>query len=295
MIAKKHEDPVTEGICMVTSLTENAIAKIMALKQKCEQREGIGIVLAADFLRSLDKEGVGAIAFLKGSEYTGISFFYSFEKEEVEASIFADPDEDSDLIISSLMQATLVESKRRGHSRLLMMNDRIQSGRVSMIKAAGGKLAFSEHRMESDGSPMVSDRLIELREVGNDDEMLRSIEMECHDRFYSKPDQRRFLAFADGRTIGKIDVFQEGSDAELTGFCVLPHLRGKGLGKAILQTMVRTLRAEGKERITLDVQSDNDVALSLYLRSGFEKQFTIDYYVISLEDKISHELYPGDQ
>jgi ribosomal protein S18 acetylase RimI-like enzyme len=48
--------------------------------------------------------------------------------------------------------------------------------------------------------------------------------------------------------------------------------------------MVRDLRAAGKERIVLDVQTDNDVALSLYIKSGFEKEFTIDYYVISLED-----------
>ena len=53
--------------------------------------------------------------------------------------------------------------------------------------------------------------------------------------------------------------------------------------------MVSILREEGKDRITLDVQTDNDVALSLYLKSGFEKEFTIDYYTISLKELITIE------
>jgi len=126
-----------------------------------------------------------------------------------------------------------------------------------------------------------------LLEVGNDDAALKMVEMECHGSFYSKPDQRRYLALVDGQPIGKIDVNLEGSDADLTGLCVIPRLRGRGFGKAILQGMMGVQQAAGRERIVLDVQTDNDVALSLYIKSGFEREFTIDYYEISLEVKIN--------
>ncbi len=270
----------------ITSVSENDISHILALKEKCEMRMDVGILLSGDFLRSLDKPGVGALAFVREARYLGFSFFYSFEKEEAEVSIFADPDEDWETITSLLLDAVKAECKGRGHFRILVMNDRRFNPGVDLIKKAGGELAFSEHRMLSNGDPLVVAQPIDLKEVGNDDAMLREIELECHDRFYSKPDQKRFLAMAGGRPIGKIDALENGSEAELTGFCVLPWSRGKGFGKAILQNAVSTLRAEGRDRISLDVQTDNDVALSLYLKSGFEKLFTIDYYAIPLNEMI---------
>jgi ribosomal protein S18 acetylase RimI-like enzyme len=287
VIAKKHEGSRAETIKPIMAPTETEIAQILALKEKCEHRLGIGIILSGDFLRTLDKPGVGAFGYMKGTEYIGFVSFYSFMKEEAEASIFADPDEDQVQVRSDLLQKTIEECKLRGHVRLLVMNDRRHSNGVALIQAAGGKLVFSEHRMRSHGEPLPPEQHIILREVGNDDAQLRDIEFECFERFYAKPDQKRYLAMFLGTPIGKIDVSQDGPDVELTGFCVLPGLRGKGLGKAILRSMVILLRNEGKERITLDVQTDNDVALSLYLKSGFEKEFTIDYYAISLEDMIS--------
>ncbi|HEY3420040.1 MAG TPA: GNAT family N-acetyltransferase [Methanomassiliicoccales archaeon] len=276
-------------IIPIADPSENEISQILALKEKCEMRMGVGILLTGDFLRSLDKPGVGALAFVREARCIGFSFFYSFEKEEAEVSIFADPDEDWMVVCSMLLDATTAECKRRGHFRILVMNDRRLNVGVDLIKGVGGKLAFSEHRMSSTGSQMVPTQQIDLREVGNDDLMLREVELECHDRFYSKPDQRRFLAQVDGRPIGKIDVLDEGSVSELTGFCVLPWSRGKGFGRSILRNMVNMLRAEGKGRIILDVQTDNDVALSLYLKSGFEKEFTIDYYAISLKEMVTVE------
>jgi len=293
--AEAHDILGSGRIVTVTSPSENDIAEIMALKDKCEKTLGIGIVLTGDFLRTLDKAGVGTMAFMNEGHYIGFSFFYSFEKEEAEVSIFADPDVDWQRVHSLLMEAAIAECRRRGHFRLLLLNDRRFLPAVELIKMAGGKLAFSEHRMTSNAAPGATAQQIYLRAVGNDDAMLREIELECHDRFYSKPDQKRFLAMVDGNAIGKIDVYEEGSDAELTGFCVLPWSRGKGFGKAILQSMVGILKAEGKERITLDVQTDNDVALSLYLKSGFVKEFTIDYYSISLKELITVERGGSEQ
>ncbi len=90
------------------------------------------------------------------------------------------------------------------------------------------------------------------------------------------------MASIDGKPVGKVDVNVEGTVAELTGFCVVPELRGKGLGKMILYKIVDIQRAEGRDMIVLDVQTDNDIALELYQKSGFRRSFTIDYYVITL-------------
>jgi ribosomal protein S18 acetylase RimI-like enzyme len=289
VIATKHDETASGEIVPVISPSENEIAQILGLKERCEQRNGIRIILSDDFLRSLDKAGVGAFGYRMQGRFVGFVFFYSFEEEEAEASIFADPDIDWKRVVSLLLEAAMIECRRRGQARLLFMNDRRSSSNAELFKNAGGVLAFSEHRMVSHGTPITSGQHIDFQEVSNEDATLRDIELECHDHFYSKPDQTRYLAIVEGRPVGKIDVNEEGTETELTGFCVVPRLRGKGLGKAILLGMVGILRAEGKEIITLDVQTDNDIALSLYLKSGFEKEFTIDYYAVSLKDMNSNQ------
>lgn len=147
MSAETHDIFGSGKVVTVTSPNESDIAQILALKEKCEKRLGIGIVLTGDFLRTLDKAGVGALAFMNEGHYIGFSFFYSFEKEEAEVSIFADPDEDWKRVHSLLLEAAIAECRRRGHFRLLVLNDRRLVSGVDLIKMAGGKLAFSEHRM----------------------------------------------------------------------------------------------------------------------------------------------------
>jgi ribosomal protein S18 acetylase RimI-like enzyme len=287
VIAIEHDDAGDGRVEPVIGPTEGQITQILALKEKCENRLGTEIILSADFLRALDKAGMGAFAFMKEGRVLGFVFFYSFAKEEAEGCIIADPDGDWKNVSFALLEAAKKECGLRGHVRLLVMNDRRSVSGAEFISEAGGRLSFSEHRMLSHDAPSISNQPIELRAVGNEDQKLGEIELECHGRFYSKPDQTRYLALKEGEAVGKIDVCEEGSEAELTGFCVVPRLRGRGLGKAILQGMVGILRSQGKEVITLDVQTDNDVALSLYLKSGFEKKFTMDYYEMGLEDIIS--------
>ncbi len=267
----------------VAKLTEDEIGKILGLKELCERKQGISIIMSGDFLRSLDKPGLGAFQLLKEGRIIGFAFFYSFVKEEAEAMVFADPDEEWSGSCLALMKATMAECERRGHARLLFMNDRRFPAGAQLLIEMGGKLAFSEHRMEATGGEhLVTAHHIDLIEVGNDDPRLCEVELSCFSNFHSKPDQRRFLAMSEGSAVGKVDVNADGTITELTGLCVIPELRGKGHGKAILREVVEVLRIEGKERIVLDVQTDNDIALELYQKAGFRKVFTLDYYAILL-------------
>lgn len=51
---------------------------------------------------------------------------------------------------------------------------------------------------------------------------------------------------------------------------VLPQWRGRGLGRELLRWGVAQLRARGAGRIKLSVEAENELALGLYRRTGFE-------------------------
>jgi ribosomal protein S18 acetylase RimI-like enzyme len=265
--------------------SEIEINQIMDLRQLCESRSGIRIPLIRTFFSSLERGGVGAFQLTKDEHIIGFAFFYSFELAEAEAMIFVDPDEDWSEAFYELLNATKAECERRGHARLLLLNDQRFSAGAELLTGLGGKLAFSEHRMTLTDDRAMPCQRVDLREVGDDDATLRSVEFACFGRFYPKPDQRRFIASFEGKPIGKIDMNMDGAMAELTGFCVIPEFRRKGLGRSILMEIVNIPELKEKMRIELDVQTDNDNALSLYQKSGFRKESTMDYYELALERK----------
>jgi mycothiol synthase len=51
---------------------------------------------------------------------------------------------------------------------------------------------------------------------------------------------------------------------------VLPQWRGRGLGRELLRWGVAQLRARGAGRIQLSVEAENELALGLYRRAGFQ-------------------------
>jgi ribosomal-protein-alanine N-acetyltransferase len=69
---------------------------------------------------------------------------------------------------------------------------------------------------------------------------------------------------------GFISYHQVLEEAEICNLAVLPEKKGQGIGKQLLQAMIRSCLAAGVERIFLEVRVSNFPAQALYLRSGFE-------------------------
>jgi GNAT superfamily N-acetyltransferase len=64
-------------------------------------------------------------------------------------------------------------------------------------------------------------------------------------------------------------IFTEGLDAYLEEFYVAPALRGRGLGRALLDAALELARDEGARRIELGTNEDDAAARAVYERAGF--------------------------
>jgi putative acetyltransferase len=53
-------------------------------------------------------------------------------------------------------------------------------------------------------------------------------------------------------------------------FAVHPQFRGRGLGKAIMVSVIERLKSDGVKRLELVVVCDNDRAINFYKRLGFK-------------------------
>jgi ribosomal protein S18 acetylase RimI-like enzyme len=89
------------------------------------------------------------------------------------------------------------------------------------------------------------------------------------------PNALSLLAFCDGRPAGLMNAFfafstfQCKSILNIHDMVVLPEYRGLGLSQRLLAAAEAIARAKGCCKLTLEVQSGNDVAKGAYRKFGF--------------------------
>jgi len=82
------------------------------------------------------------------------------------------------------------------------------------------------------------------------------------------------LALADGRVVGwcrlfPADAAQEGGEVEL-GIGVMRAWRSRGVGRALMGRALEWAVERGCARVTLTTRADNEPAIRLFARSGFD-------------------------
>lgn len=80
------------------------------------------------------------------------------------------------------------------------------------------------------------------------------------------------------KIVGYCVALVTGKSAHLISIAVPKNLRRKGVGSALLQTLISHLRKSEVEDVWLEVKPENKEAISLYTRIGFEKITVIPKY-----------------
>lgn len=97
---------------------------------------------------------------------------------------------------------------------------------------------------------------------------------------WGRPGDTAVIAIDGGFPVGAAWFRLFGKDRPGYGFvdegtpelaiAVVPSARGKGVGSALLDTLLAKARAAGYDAISLSVDRDNEGAIELYERHGFE-------------------------
>jgi len=104
-------------------------------------------------------------------------------------------------------------------------------------------------------------------------------------------DRARFVAESEGEVIGTVgggpsDVT---GTAALTALWVAPAARGRGVGKALVNTVLAWAKDAGYEQLMLWVVEGNSAAESLYRRTGFRRTGSVQM-VRPGDTRIEHEM-----
>jgi ribosomal-protein-alanine N-acetyltransferase len=96
------------------------------------------------------------------------------------------------------------------------------------------------------------------------------------DQFRSELDgvpRTRWYVVAEeaGELVGYAGLFHSAESADVQTLAVLPDRQREGVGTALLDALAAEARRRGATELLLDVREDNDAALAIYARRGFEQ------------------------
>ncbi len=85
-----------------------------------------------------------------------------------------------------------------------------------------------------------------------------------------RPRRDYVVAIDDGQVLGYGGIDVSGDVADLMTIATVPEAQGRGLGRRLLDELVRRAECNRAEALLLEVRADNEAAKRLYSTSGFE-------------------------
>jgi ribosomal protein S18 acetylase RimI-like enzyme len=283
-----------DGIVRVQGLGGDELAEVRGLMELCNRYEGLDLPLYLPEASSRAHGEPGPFLHYSQGELTG----YFDSDPGNEACGMVHPDFRRRGIGRALVAAVGEQYRERGITRWFLICDEASPSGPEFARALGARRRMSEYRMEWTGerAPAVhpSPESLSLQPVSGSDRDLfvQTVAMafgdpveEVRQRYAQRlqePQRRFYLACRNGEPIGTIGLCEERSAVYITSFGVLPAYQSRGFGRQILMWVLDRLSEEGLAMIRIEVQTENERALSLYRSCGFRERTVYSFNEMAL-------------
>ncbi|HCO26424.1 MAG: GNAT family N-acetyltransferase [Gimesia sp.] len=98
--------------------------------------------------------------------------------------------------------------------------------------------------------------------------------MEAYVRYNIEQNHAQYVAVVEQQIVGWADIIPHVRESvrhvARLGMGVLPEFRGQGIGNQLLERAMAHAWEQGLKRLELEVFADNEVALNLYRKHGYQ-------------------------
>jgi ribosomal protein S18 acetylase RimI-like enzyme len=245
-------------------------------------------------LRNRPDDEVRDLLWWEGGQLLGFLGIYGFRPGRFEITGMVAPEARRRGIGRALFAAALPILKADGGDQLLMVVPRPSLAGGELARSLGMTYEHSEHALRLPARPAAApaDPELGLRQADTTD--LPALSRLYEDGFgdgevdesrLNGERSRTLMITHGGETIGTIALAQEGARGAIYGFVVDSSRRGRGIGRQALRNACHELFDAGTDHVDLEVEVDNEGALGLYTKVGFEPVATDDYYELILSDQ----------
>ena len=136
--------------------------------------------------------------------------------------------------------------------------------------------------MTSSTAQLVAMRWWHIAEVVALEQQLFPVDAWTTEQFWAElaqPTRHYFLAVEGDAVLGYAGLFALAPEADVQTIAASPRAQGRGIGRLLREVLIDQALARTCTQLVLEVRSDNEVAISMYTRRGFERMsIRRDYY-----------------
>jgi ribosomal protein S18 acetylase RimI-like enzyme len=249
--------------------------------------DGIRLKLEWGSIRS--GRNVASLVSARGGEIIGFIGLSSWGgPPDVELVGMVDPGHRRAGVATALLDRGLQICAAGGYSHRLAVVPRDSEPAGVLVRARGGELQHSEYSLILTGEPArrPEDPLTTLRDATEADRAERLAILTAGfgpppqgalDQLRGESFQTMMIEHA-GMPVGQVRLSRNAASGYVIGFAIDPEYRGRGIGRDALGRFCGLLREQGCEKVELQVEAQNALALGLYTSTGFQIVSTEDYY-----------------
>ena len=290
-----------DGMIVLARISTQQVDQVRVLAAYCKERDGYSMEARLDLgtVEARPEGSVSDVLWYESGQLVGFGGMNSYgDPSEVEASILVHPEFRRRGIGRSLARAVVRECQKGGVRRLLFVVPQESREGAEFARAMGTQHSHSEYTMDLDMMRIPSSERapdpVELRPAGAEDVPIMATivasafeeptqeEEQVLECLMKDPSRTTYLATQDGRPVGVIQSAVSDGRTFIVHFAVRPDMQGQGIGRQMLMAIVHGLLNSGAQWITIEVETDNRNALSLYERCGFVTVGATDYELLEL-------------
>lgn len=268
-------------------LSIKELQDIEGLQKECEKHDQLQLKLNWEMLKNRQ---TGQLDFLyyEHDELVGFLGLYPFGST-LEVCGMVKPQERRKKVFTELFNRGMVIAKEKSFQKVLLNAPASSTAAKAFLATQGAVYAFSEHQMQWQEQPLEEVDGFTLRAATSTDSDMRvRLSMEAfglteedakatEKRINDDADNMMYMIEVNGETVGNIRIKRENGQAWIYGFAILPTYQGKGIGRKVLQKVVKEQSSSGHS-VHLEVETQNAHALRLYESIGFKVVHAQDYY-----------------
>jgi len=280
-------------------LDSEALRQIKKLEEICIEVDNVTLKLELEYKASVageegnDNNSINEFLCYDNDQIIGYAGICGFDGVTLEVNGMIHPDYRRQGIFSELMKRVIESFDERKEQTLLLLCDSDSISGQHFMQGMDATYSFSEYEMYLDTQATLDTSLpqgiIFYKATNDNAKKIAQMNAVVFDKPLNETDmplpeteeQRgmtMYLASVDDEIVGKVNVQRNSDAVGIYGLGVMPEYRGKGYGRELLKFAIKKAQELNVSDVMLQVEAENEKALNLYTKCGFEVTSKMDYY-----------------
>lgn len=287
----------------IKALDKKTIAEIRQAEQACNEHDGLKGSIHLDTSFNFTDQISSVFIGYEDTRIVSVLSMFIPAIEEAEVYGFTLPGFRRRNYFKELLSQAIQELQKHGITNILFVVESQSSPGLALAAGLGGCYDKTEYLMTHSGAGSVFSESRKFRSILTSpreesiDELAKMRQAIFNDNYeetkailskvINHNNCHQYCSEYEGTRIGLGSIFFDEQKVSIYGLGIIPEYQAKGFGIELLGLMIKDLAKRGFTTIEIEVESNNENALKLYKKCGFEIKCAYEYHRLVKELEMS--------